>query len=122
MEPNKKPQNNKVSTELLNALAKTVVVFHDTDLNEAYNRIEIQVGEYEKSGEPCDLTYLRDLINQYSDKISAMCRTKNEMIKMMENSGMLNKLGLSPQGVKEDGDEDGDGKKPKATKKIGFRS
>lgn len=107
--------NNKVSVELLNILAKMVIAFRDTELTEAFNRIEIQVKEYEESGQPCDLTYLRDLCNQFDDKLIASCRAKTEMAKMMMSPEMLSKLGLPSNSI-----ENPDAP-PDVKAKIGFK-
>jgi len=109
--------NSKVSAELLNILAKTVGVFRDLEINEAFNRVEIQVKEYEESGQACDLTYLRDLCNQFDDKLTAMCKTKSEMAKMMMSPDIMEKLGLQSSSDKS---ETGD--KEKGCKVTGFKS
>lgn len=108
--------NNKVSSELLNLLAKMIIAFRDNELTEAFNRVEIQVKEYEETGQPCDLTYLRDLCNQFDDKLIASCKAKTEMAKMMMNPDMLNKLGLSTGGM------DTPDAPPDVKAKIGFKS
>lgn len=110
--------NNKVSTELLGILAKTVGVLRDIELNEAFNRIEIQVKEYEETNQPCDLTYLRDLCNQFDDKLTSVCKAKSEMAKLMMTPDMLERMGISPDG----GQEPGQKTESKGTNKIGFRS
>lgn len=85
---------SKVSTELLSVFAKTVDALKDCELNEAFNRIEIQVREYEESKQHCDLTYLRDLCNQFSDKLTQVCKFKSEMVRQMLTPEMLERIGL----------------------------
>jgi len=75
--------NSKVSSELLNVFDKTVGILRDCELNEAFNRIEIQVKEYEETKQPCDLTYLRDLCNQFDDKLTAVCKAKSDILERM---------------------------------------
>jgi len=104
---------NKVSVELLNVLSKIIMVFRDNNLMEAFNRIEIQVKEYEETKQPCDLTYLRDLCNQFDDKLTQVCKEKTDMAKMTLNPEFIEKLRASTQ------QEENDKKNtPKA--KIGF--
>lgn len=109
--------NSKVSMELLNVLAKMVGIFRDEDLIEAFNRIEIQVKEYEETNQACDLTYLRDLCNQFDDKLSSICKAKTEMAKLMMTPEFMSRMGGG-------GEESGGDSKDitKGTSKIGFRA
>lgn len=110
--------NSKVSSELLNVLAKTVAILRDCELNEAFNRIEIQVREYEESKQPCDLTYLRNLCNQFDDKLTAVCKAKSEMVKLMMNPELIEKMGDR----QEKGSEVDESKDIKNQKRVGFHS
>jgi hypothetical protein len=112
----KKLKKNMVDTnmQLLDTFSKTVAILRDNHLNEAYNRIELQLIRYHETLADCDFTLFRSLCYVFEDKLASLIKDKTEMAKMMMNPEMLAQMGFS-----------GNGKEAPSTEeraKIGFHN